>query len=319
MKERIGRVAFLLLALCGIWGGGSRTVQAAGAGVAIQTESVTQAVGDVFYVVITISSTDQMNGFEGYFRYDQSKIKYITGGSVSSGNDDVFFISDTGREEGTTRLKYSIKFKARKPGYVTIELQEPYRAYLAEDSSRMSVASSALTMHIVKKGTEKKQTPEPAEEGKNQPEDVQASPVLPDPTDGMTAAPTEEASDSVTKEAFSDADNGQPTSLPEKTDGRENAVADESLQKDNGLSATTCVIVIILSFIGLCILIYRLCRPTDHYYEDEEEESTDEMDAGEKRIRDTENEPESWSEEAAGETMEEIEKRLEEKRRKYES
>ena len=62
--------------------------QAAVAQITIQQSREDIVKGDTFYVVITVRSDEDMNGFEGYFSYNQNVMQYITGGSVASGNDD---------------------------------------------------------------------------------------------------------------------------------------------------------------------------------------------------------------------------------------
>lgn len=141
----IGGCVLLLLLAVGMT---EKRVTAAGATITIETDRSTITKGERFYLLITVTSSEAMNGFEGYFSYDSRLMKYITGGSVASGNDDTFHISDVQREEGSTELKYSICFQARKRGDCSIRLQTPYAVYRAEDSSQMSVASNGMNLVI---------------------------------------------------------------------------------------------------------------------------------------------------------------------------
>ena len=68
------------------------------------------------------------------------------------GNDDKFLVDDINRTGSATKLKYSIKFKARKKGSTTIALQKPYKV-CADDSSsgEMSVSYNALNIAVLSK------------------------------------------------------------------------------------------------------------------------------------------------------------------------
>ena len=62
----------------------SKTAQASSASVSVNSENTSVVKGDVVYVVITVSSADEIGGFKGYFSYDNSVLKYVTGGNVTS-------------------------------------------------------------------------------------------------------------------------------------------------------------------------------------------------------------------------------------------
>lgn len=138
-------LTFTLIFLCGLR---SYNVNAASAEVSIQSSEKHVVKGDIVYVIITVSSSDTMSGFEGYFSYDSRVLQYITGGNVTNGNDDKFQISDTGRESGVSTLRYSVKFVARKTGTTSIELKQPSVVYSSEDSSKMSLSSDTLNITV---------------------------------------------------------------------------------------------------------------------------------------------------------------------------
>lgn len=139
----------------------SENAQASSASVSVDSESTSVVKGDVVYVVITVSSSDEIGGFKGYFSYDNSVLKYVTGGNVISGNDNEFLISDTDREKGAYKIKYSVKFIARASGSTSIGLKQPYSVYSYTDSSEMSVSYSALNI-LVKNKKEPGSTKTPA-------------------------------------------------------------------------------------------------------------------------------------------------------------
>lgn len=126
-----------------------RNVQASSASVTVTTDNSNITEGDTVYVIITITSKDEIGGFKGYFSYDNSVLKYVTGGSVTSGNDDEFLVTDTDRESGTNRLKYAVKFTARAGGNTTIMLKRPYAVYSSgDDKKEMSVSYSPLNIVV---------------------------------------------------------------------------------------------------------------------------------------------------------------------------
>ena len=129
----------------------SKTAQASSASVSVNSENTSVVKGDVVYVVITVSSADEIGGFKGYFSYDNSVLKYVTGGNVTSGNDNEFLISDTDREKGARKIKYSVKFVARASGSTSIGLKQPYSVYSYTDSSEMSVSYSPLNILVKNK------------------------------------------------------------------------------------------------------------------------------------------------------------------------
>ncbi|MCI9077669.1 MAG: hypothetical protein HFH68_01930 [Lachnospiraceae bacterium] len=139
-------VFMLFMAACLI---SSRNVQASSAVVNVTANNSNVVKGDTVYVIITITSSDEIGGFKGYFSYDNSVLKYVTGGSVASGNDDEFLISDTDRESGSYRLKYAVKFTARAAGNTTIMLKSPYSVYgYGDNTEEMSVSYSPLNIVV---------------------------------------------------------------------------------------------------------------------------------------------------------------------------
>ncbi len=188
---------FLFVAWIGLFGLLSGTVapktaQAAGATVTISTKNTSVVKGDVVYIIITVSSPENMKGFEAYFTYDNRILRYAKGGGLVHGNDDAFLVDDTERSEGTKKLTYSIKFIARKEGNTEISLRKPYRITADDDSdSRMSVSYNTLGISVKPKraagtdhsdaedGTAIPATPEPTEEG--------LATASPTPTDNANA------------------------------------------------------------------------------------------------------------------------------------
>lgn len=143
----------------------SKSVQAASASVSVMVKDNSVVKGDAVYVIITVDSSDEIGGFKGYFSYDNSVLRYVTGGSVISGNDDEFLVSDTDRETGTHKIKYVVKFIARAAGSTAIELKRPYAVYSYDDNqTEMSVSYIPLNIVVKKKGQMQTAVPVQTEE-----------------------------------------------------------------------------------------------------------------------------------------------------------
>jgi len=154
----------------------SQQADAASASVSVTTEKSTFKKGDKVYITIRVSSNEEIGGFEGYFSYDNSILRYVTGGSVIHGNDDEFLISDLGRAAGSNQIKYVVKFVARAAGSTTITLKQPYSVCsYGDDESLMSVSYSPLIVVVEKnkKAVQQQETVEPSgsvEPGQEEPQ-----------------------------------------------------------------------------------------------------------------------------------------------------
>ena len=165
------------------------TVYAASATVSVTAKSNRVTKGDTVYVIITVKSSDLIGGFKGYFGYDNSVLKYVTGGNVMSGNDDEFYLTDTDREEGSKTIKYSIKFIARKDGNTIINLKKPYAVYSFEDESEMSVSYNELNI-VVEKKKKAAKAPNPTSAGETQPQET--TKAMPTASPKATKEPAEQ-------------------------------------------------------------------------------------------------------------------------------
>lgn len=174
--------------------------QAAGANVIIATKNNTVTQGDTVYILVTVSSSENMKGLEGYFTYDNRYLQFVTGGSVVHGNDDAFQIADADRSSGTTKIKYSIKFKARKKGNTTIALKKPYQV-LDEEGNKMSVSYNALNI-VVRDKEDATESTKPKEKATETPKKSEKKPSKSkkDQTPKETPLPTPKKSDIVGSE-----------------------------------------------------------------------------------------------------------------------
>ena len=130
-----------------------KRTKAAGASVSISTRNTDPVVGEEVYVIITVRSSELIQGFKAYFSYDNRVLRFVTGGSVVHGNDDEFQIEDTERTTSATKITYSVKFIARGKGETSISLKNGFEVTADNDeSSKMSVSYSPLLIVVNKKG-----------------------------------------------------------------------------------------------------------------------------------------------------------------------
>lgn len=152
-KRKVIIWSILLFSFCFILGAGDKkSVKASSAMISITTQNPKVQVGDEVYVIITIRSTDSIQGVEGYFTYDNRYLCFEKGGGFVHGNDDAFRILDVERGIGATKVKYSVKFTARKAGSSTIQLKKPYAVIASDDTgSKMSVSYTPLNLLVEEK------------------------------------------------------------------------------------------------------------------------------------------------------------------------
>ena len=288
--------------------------QAAVAQITIQQSREDIVKGDTFYVVITVRSDEEMKGFEGYFSYNQNVMQYITGGSVASGNDDEIHIKDLDREEGTTKIKYSLQFRVRKAGISSVALKRYRQITKADEDIKMSVGSASLEVEVLSRKQynrrlEKQQKQQNLQQGGDRPEGETAG-------ISVTAGPMETERPTVTPEASGSPEDETGRQDTFYGDGKETGAAEfptempgssDAAGTSTGHTGGVYMVILFLAMTGFVIvigLIVGTLRSSKDIGIPEDEEEA-EYDS-------TENED---AQEEQEQTLEEIEKRLEEKRR----
>lgn len=287
-------------------------VQAAVAKITIQKSQEDIVKGDIFYVVITVRSDEDMKGFEGYFSYNQNVMQYITGGSVASGNDDEIHIKDLDREDGTTKIKYSLQFRARKAGTSSVALKRYRQITKADEDIKMSVGSASLEIEVLSRKQynrklERQQKQQNLQQSGGRPEEeTTGMSVTSEPMDGEQPTGTPEASGGLASEAdmqdtfYGDGRDTDAAELPAETPG--NSDADGT---STGHMGGVYIVILFLAMTGFVIVIglivgaLRSSKDIGIPEDEEDYDSTEFEDVPEEQ----------------GQTLEEIEKRLEEKRR----
>ena len=128
-------------------------VKAASATVSITLKETDIKLNDTFHVIVKVEATDTIGGFETFLTYDESKMEFISGGSLVSGGDGILRVSDMNPESIAKSRKYILQFKAIEQGNAQIETLDQAYVYTYEDSAEMSVSSNRLSISI---GTDEK-------------------------------------------------------------------------------------------------------------------------------------------------------------------
>lgn len=319
--RRWGMIAFVVFAgfICR-----ENTAQAAMAQISLQKSADEIVKSDIFYVVITVAADEEITGFDGYFSYDQDIMQYITGGSVSSGNDDEIHVKDLDRETGTKKIKYSLQFRARKAGSCTVALKKCRKIQTADGSAKMSIGSASLGIQVLSRKEYKArhtEAPFPADASDNPEspasdtdESIQTGDIGGDEPTAEAAGTQEPPDQGITSET------GMATGQPDQGMMQGNSSTTEppaatasalpgdarNTQDFPGLTKGICIVILCLAlagFVMVMILLRSALKPVDDWGENMEDDST------------VESEPEEDIPEETELSMEEIEKRLEEKRR----
>lgn len=209
----------IVIAVTAGWFREEQPVSAAGASVSITTNKTTVTEGDVVYILVTVKSSQEISGFEGFFPYDNRILQFQTGGGVVYGNDNEFRIEDVERDTADKQIKYSIKFLARRAGSTTITLKKPYNVFGESTSDKLSVSYNSLTIVVQKKGSQKA-SPVPTEDLQGtQTAQPSSSPVQPT----SSAAPVKKKKKKKKKKATA-APEETPVLEKQKGDTPENGV-----------------------------------------------------------------------------------------------
>ena len=315
MSDRIRKWLVLTMLFLAGWLWNGNYVQGAMAQISIQKSSDVIVKGDIFYIVVTVASDEEMTGFEGYFSYDQDIMKYFTGGSVASGNDNEIHIKDLDREQGTKKIKYSLQFRARKKGDSNVGLKRGYHISTADEDTKFSVGTASVNVQVISQKEYEKTMPQQTGETENAqdiseiPEEVspEAASAVPEKTDIFAAS-------AVPQTTCPTEDVQKPENIVSETKEPEVSDTVPEQPEKKGLTKGTCLVIICLALNGLGMVLILLAgalrskeeyMETEDFSESEEDQDTGETDDG-KKVAD---------QEIQTQDLQEIEKRLEEKRR----
>lgn len=123
------------------------TVHATSATLTFTADKKSVSVGDTFYVVVILDSSEDIGGFEGYVSYDSNMAEFITGGGYVNGGDGLLRIYEMDSTEPATTKKYSLEFKAKKTGDINFDTSDAPAVY-SDSGEELSVSSNKLTISI---------------------------------------------------------------------------------------------------------------------------------------------------------------------------
>lgn len=310
MKGRFRRwfiIGFLVFAGCFMM---KVRTQAAVAQITIQKSQQEIVRGDTFYVIVTVASDEEINGFEGYFSYNQNVMQFITGGSVASGNDDEIHIKDLDRETGTQKIKYSLQFRARKAGTSSVALKRYRQIKKAEEDTKLSVGAASLEIEVISRKAyqnkiEKQEKQQDFQRPEEKPEEEPTeSPMASAPADDLPeyTSDMEENNDEVVEDS-----SLQPTTVTSETA--------ENPKEPVGLTRGICIVILCLAVIGFVIVAVLLVNAFKEAGTEEERSEADWTEDPENQDLDMDSEDWDVDPDDQEKRLNEIEKRLEEKRR----
>lgn len=280
--------------------------QAAVAQVTIQKSQQDIVKGDIFYIIVTVNSDEEISGFEGYFSYNQNVMQFITGGSVASGNDDEIHIKDLDRDTGTQRIKYSLQFRARKAGTSSVALKRYRQIKKAEEDTKLSVGSASLEIQVISQ-----------KEYQRKIKKYEKQQILPQTKEELKEETTGAPEISMKPEEPTDQTDSGDAAI-DKTLQNTAATSEiaEKTKESGGLTKEICIVILCLAVVGFVMVAVLLANALKEEKAGEDIEETEWMADPEKTKKDID--PEEWENvdpDSREKRLNEIEQRLEEKRR----
>ena len=148
--------------------------KASGARISLTTEKTTLKPGEVFTVVVRVSSSDGVLTTDFYVDYNTSVLKFMSGGAkaVKEVGGVHIFNSDAG--SSPVRRTYSLQFFAEKEGESSIFIRDGADV-TDSDGQPLSLRTDRIEISITEEGSEEKPastekpvaTPEPSLSGQN--------------------------------------------------------------------------------------------------------------------------------------------------------
>lgn len=161
MKKRTARrgvfsislMWMLLLLSFGILGN-EKAALAGSAVVSLTTGDDEVKKGDIFSVMVTLESADDIGNVEMFVVFDSEKVSFVEDGKYTTGGDGLVLISDWNEGSSSTRKKYALEFKAKKEGTCRFSVGSQPAVYMADGEEQMSVSSINMEVKVVSKKTE---------------------------------------------------------------------------------------------------------------------------------------------------------------------
>ena len=108
-------------------------------------------VGDKFDVTMEVDSEETLSGIETYISYDADMVEFLSADDGIAGGKGLLRVNIKGFEDLEGKLKYKMKFLARKVGSFTMSFSDEVHLYAADTDDEISVAAGDLEMRIKSK------------------------------------------------------------------------------------------------------------------------------------------------------------------------
>ena len=125
-------------------------VFASSASVELKSDGVA-VVGDKFDITMEIDSEESLSGIETYISYDKDIAEFLSADDGIAGGKGVLRVNIRDFEDLEGKLKYKMKFLARKVGNFTMSFSDEVHLYAADTDDEISVAAGDLEMRIKSK------------------------------------------------------------------------------------------------------------------------------------------------------------------------
>lgn len=102
-----------------------------------------------FEVEILVTTDVTLGDFEGYLKYDDSIIEYVTGPSCITGGGGMLKIADIGADKTNTPRRYLLRFRAVNQGKAELSFYNTPMVYAYETGLTMSVFSNVLSLNVL--------------------------------------------------------------------------------------------------------------------------------------------------------------------------
>lgn len=106
-------------------------------------------IGDTFFVVFTVESSDVIGSIEAYVAFDEEILKFKSGGSlIEEVGAGMLHISDLNGDAASEKKTYSMKFKAKKAGACEVALRNKPIVTASDTGEEMSISNNRLSISV---------------------------------------------------------------------------------------------------------------------------------------------------------------------------
>ena len=129
---------------------GNESAFASSANVELKNDGAV-VVGDKFDITLEVDSEEGLSGIETYISYDKETAEFISADDGIAGGKGLLRVNIRDFEDVSGKLRYKIKFLARKVGVFTMTFSDEVHLYAVDTDDEISVATRELEMRIKNK------------------------------------------------------------------------------------------------------------------------------------------------------------------------